>query len=82
MPESCTSISLTDFRATFADNKHVNYKLDFRRTTFIDSNFLGMMLILREHAGGSSDRIKLVNVHPQIKEMLETTLFDKLFDIK
>jgi anti-anti-sigma factor len=60
----------------------VEYVIDLRRTQFMDSSALGMLLLLREHAGGDTARITIENPAPEIRSILEVANFDKLFDIR
>jgi anti-anti-sigma factor len=56
--------------------------VDMGNVEYIDSSGLGMMLVLRERIGGDDAKIDIVNVSPGIKKILETTNFDRLFNIE
>ena len=58
-----------------------NYVMDLRGTTYMDSAALGMLLQLREHAGGSRQAVRLSNAQPVIKDILAVANFDQLFTI-
>ena len=49
---------------------------------YMDSSALGMLLLLREHAGGDNAKIEVVGCKPEIKKILAIANFQKLFDIK
>jgi anti-anti-sigma factor len=61
---------------------HPNYIVDLAGTEYMDSSALGMLLLLREHAGGDSSSVRIVNCRPVIKEILDIANFDKLFTIE
>ena len=58
------------------------YVVDLGGTEYMDSSALGMLLLLREHAGGDRSDVSIVNCRPVIKEILDIANFDKLFSIK
>ncbi len=60
-----------------ADASH--YVIDFKDTEYMDSSALGMLLLLREHAGGIPERVRLVNVNPELRKILEISNFHHLF---
>ena len=47
----------------------------------LDSSALGLLLLLREHAGGDQARVKLRGASPPIRELLELSRFERLFDM-
>lgn len=61
--------------------RYGNYVLDLRGTSYMDSAALGMLLQLREHAGGSRQAVRLSNAQPVIKDILAVANFDQLFTI-
>ena len=42
---------------------------------------LGMLLLLRDHAGGDEAEIQVVNSSSDVRKTFEISNFDKLFDI-
>ncbi|MBF0573977.1 MAG: STAS domain-containing protein [Desulfamplus sp.] len=56
--------------------------IDFSDVEYIDSSGLGMLLVLRERAGGEDGVVDILNPNPNVKRILETTNFQQLFDIK
>lgn len=58
-----------------------SYELDLKETTYLDSSALGMLLLLRDHAGGDDSRIRVVNPNSDVRKILAISNFDKLFDI-
>ncbi|VAW85620.1 Anti-sigma B factor antagonist RsbV [hydrothermal vent metagenome] len=74
-----------DFRLAYEDAKSTSEKpsfvVDLSGTDYMDSSALGMLLLLREHAGGDESNIKISNCRPVIKEILDIANFDKLFAI-
>ena len=57
----------------------VAYKLDLSATDYLDSSALGMLLLLREHAGGETSVIEITRVSPEVGKILERANFGKLF---
>jgi anti-anti-sigma factor len=58
------------------------YIVDLRKTTYLDSSALGMLLLLRDHAGGDNAQISLINVTADVKKILAISNFDKLFTVE
>ncbi|MBF0528244.1 MAG: STAS domain-containing protein [Deltaproteobacteria bacterium] len=57
------------------------YIIDMSEVEFIDSSALGMMLMLREQAGGDEADIQIVSCSPAVKKILTTAKFERLFKI-
>lgn len=55
--------------------------VDLKETTYLDSSALGMLLLLRDHAGGDDSEICVVNTSSDVRKILAISNFDKLFDI-
>jgi len=55
--------------------------VDMQQTTYLDSSALGMLLLLRDHSGGDSSNIQLVNCNEDIKKILTISNFEQLFKI-
>lgn len=76
--------SHTEFRACYADsnNRGTHYVIDMHNTDYMDSSALGMMLLLREHVGEDRSKVSITNCNEEIKNILEISNFNKLFDVK
>jgi len=61
--------------------RYEQYVLDLHDTKYMDSAALGMLLQLREHAGGRRQAVRLANAAPVIKDILAVANFDQLFTI-
>ncbi len=59
-----------------------SYVVDLNRTTYLDSSALGMLLLLRDHAGGDSAEIRIVNCNQDVKKILTISNFEQLFKIQ
>ncbi|WET09129.1 MULTISPECIES: STAS domain-containing protein [unclassified Pseudomonas] len=57
------------------------YIVDLKETTYMDSSALGMLLLLRDHAGGDNSEIQVINSSSDVRKILAISNFDKLFDI-
>jgi len=55
--------------------------VDMVDTTYLDSSALGMLLLLRDHAGGDNSSIKLHNCNEDIRKILTISNFEQLFTI-
>jgi len=73
----------TEFRESYRQYQSgAAYTLDMHDAEYMDSSALGMLLLLREHAGGDSAKIEVVGCKPEIKKILAIANFQKLFEIK
>ena len=73
-----------EFRDSYerSDVQPAAYVVDLNRTTYLDSSALGMLLLLRDHAGGDSAEIKIVNCNRDVKKILTISNFEQLFSIQ
>lgn len=56
-----------------------SYLIDLGEVTHMDSSALGMLLLLREHAGADRADIRIVNAGTELRGTLRVAGFDKLF---
>lgn len=72
-----------DFRSAYENlpTKPKTYLLDMRETTYLDSSALGMLLLLRDYAGGDNARIHLNNCNADVRKILTISNFEQLFTI-
>ncbi|KEF31927.1 MAG: anti-sigma factor antagonist [Gammaproteobacteria bacterium] len=59
-----------------------NYVVDLSNTTYLDSSALGMLLLLRDYAGGDSARISIENCNNDVRRILSISNFEQLFAIR
>jgi len=75
-----------EFRAAYEqnENKNKSFIINMANTTYMDSSALGMLLLLREFAGNDSanERVKIINVGDEVKEIFRISKFEKLFEIQ
>jgi anti-anti-sigma factor len=57
------------------------YIVDLKDATYMDSSALGMLLLLRDHAGGDKAEVSVINSSSDVRKILAISNFDKLFDI-
>ena len=72
-----------EFRESYErlPHKPESIVVDLKEATYLDSSALGMLLLLRDHAGGDESDIRVVNSSSDVKKILAISNFDKLFDI-
>lgn len=58
------------------------YRVDLQGTSYLDSSALGMLLLLRDHAGGERAEIEIVNCSQDVKKILLISNFEQLFAIQ
>ncbi len=72
-----------EFRSSYVDTlgAGVQYTVNLSGTDYLDSSALGMLLLLREHAGGEGSRIQISNASTDVKKILDIANFSKLFEL-
>ncbi len=71
-----------EFRKAYeAADPGSHFVLDFSGADYMDSSALGMLLLLRDYAGGDHANIELRHCKPEIKNILEISNFQKLFKL-
>lgn len=70
-----------EFRESYEDKALTEVVIDLKEATYLDSSALGMLLLLRDHAGGDDSDIRVVNSSSDVRKILAISNFDKLFDI-
>ena len=72
-----------EFRQAYEQARHADtkYVVNLAETEYMDSSALGMLLLLRERAGGDKADIEIVNCSPEIKKILTISNFHQLFKI-
>jgi HptB-dependent secretion and biofilm anti anti-sigma factor len=70
-----------DFRSSYAATagEGVAYTVDLAETEYLDSSALGMLLLLREHAGGEGADIEITRTSSEVRRILDVANFSKLF---
>ncbi len=73
-----------EFRKAYESVKQTDleYVIDMEDAEYLDSSALGMLLLMREHAGGDQANIRIINCRPQIKNILKVANFAKLFRVQ
>lgn len=57
------------------------YVIDLKESEYLDSSALGMLLALRDHAGGDNAKVKIINCNSDVKKILVITKLDELFEV-
>ncbi|WP_024326822.1 STAS domain-containing protein [Thioalkalivibrio sp. AKL19] len=73
-----------DFRAAYRDTAGagVRYTVDLSQTEYMDSSALGMLLLLREHAGGEFSDVTISGTSEGVRKVLDIANFGRLFRIQ
>ncbi|MFL0799188.1 MAG: STAS domain-containing protein [Agarilytica sp.] len=77
--------SLEQFRRSFENVESGDvqrYEVDLASTVHLDSSALGMLLVLRDHAGGDKADITIKNCSPEVKKIFAISSFEQLFTIQ
>lgn len=65
------------------ENREVQeFIVDLSGATYLDSSALGMLLLLRDFAGGDGARIELRNCNNDVRRILTISNFEQLFSIQ
>jgi len=71
-----------DFRDAYEPfGPEQRYSVDLKGVPYLDSSALGMLLLLRDHAGGERARVRLLNCSNDVRQILTIANFSKLFHI-
>ncbi|MEM7279833.1 MAG: STAS domain-containing protein [Pseudomonadota bacterium] len=71
-----------EFRNAYCDVSPggVKFTVDLCAAEYMDSSALGMLLLLKEHAGDAG-KVEIVNSQSDVLNVLKIANFDKLFEI-
>ena len=58
------------------------FVVDLNDTDYIDSSALGMLLLLRDHAGGDAADIRIIHCNQNVRKVLSISNFEQLFSIE
>lgn len=70
------------FKEAFVGSPATSFDVDLSETHYLDSSALGMLLLLRDHAGGEKARIRLLSPSSAVLDVLNMANFGRLFVIK
>lgn len=75
--------SLQSFRSSYekVEPKPKKFIINLKDSDYLDSSALGMLLALREHAGGDGTNISIINCNADVKKILVITKLDELFSV-
>lgn len=63
------------------DKRYQSYIVDLKDTTYMDSSALGMLLQLRDFAGGRREAVRVTRAQAAIKEILAVANFHQLMTV-
>ena len=72
------------FRQAYESNrgKPQRYCIDMRGADYLDNSALGMLLLLRDYAGGDAANVRISHCSAEIRSALQRANFEKLFTIE
>lgn len=71
-----------EFRDTYVKNPpNSAFVVEMKKVEYLDSSALGMLLLLREFAGGDKANIKIINCKPMVERIFKVANFDRLFSV-
>jgi anti-anti-sigma factor len=72
-----------EFRESYEnlDQKPESFEVDLKAATYLDSSALGMLLLLRDHAGGDNAKIDLINANADVRKILAISNFEQIFKV-
>lgn len=75
--------SLQMFRGAYekVQPKPGSYVIDLKESEYLDSSALGMLLALRDYAGGDDSDLSIINCNSDVKKILVITKLDELFKV-
>jgi len=73
-----------DFRSAYenAGKGYQRYQVDMAATTYLDSSALGMLLLLRDYAGGDTAQVSITNCSNDVRKILTISNFEQLFTVR
>jgi anti-anti-sigma factor len=73
-----------EFRKAYEElaKKPDQFIIDMNSTTYLDRSALGMLLLLRDFAGGDHADIRIVRCNEDVKKILTISNFEQLFKIQ
>lgn len=82
LPEKFDFQLHSEFRGLYETEKESeNMVLDMKKTQYMDSSALGMMLQIKEFADSSNSKVSVKNANNNILQIMQIAHFDKLFTI-
>lgn len=70
------------FRAAYRDQpQDMTYRVDLAEVEYLDSAALGMLLLLRQHAGDTRECVTLRRPSEPVRKVLRVANFDRIFVI-
>lgn len=62
-------------------SKPQSYRIDMSGASYLDNSALGMLLLLRDYAGGDAAKVQINNCNAEVRGALQRANFEKLFTI-
>ena len=56
-------------------------RVDLGKVDYLDSSALGLLLLLRDKAGGAGKKVTLANARGSVEQVLEIAKFNKIFTV-
>lgn len=71
-----------EFRDAYRERPaNMKYRVSLKDVDYLDSAALGMLLLLRQHAGDQQDSVVLCQPSEPVRKILTVANFDRIFSI-
>lgn len=77
---NCVDEFRSSYEGITSDNV-VNFIIDMRRTHYMDSSALGMLINMHKYWSDKGSKIRIINSSDQIRKIFTISRFDKKFQI-
>jgi anti-anti-sigma factor len=76
--------SLQPFRTAYESvaPKPSTFVVDLKNSEYLDSSALGMLLALRDYAGGDTADVRIINCSQDVKKILVITKLDEMLKVE
>jgi anti-sigma B factor antagonist len=79
---AANAVAFRDWVSEALDARQKHIEVDLSQTTLLDSCGLGALLALYKIASSRSGTVRLLNPLPPVRQILELTRMDDIFEVK
>ncbi len=71
-----------EFREAYRnESATLRYRVNLSQARYLDSSALGMLLLLKKHAGGEAAQVTLEGANDEVRKILEIANFHRIFNM-